>query len=148
MGLTYLNLSNNKEATSAFKKAVDIQPNHTLSLNSLAEVLHLTGKTNEAIEIFKKIIKIKPDFDKAYFNLSLIKLIFSNFKEGWQQYEYRWKVKPFREVKWPFAREEMWNNEEGKRVSLWKEQGIGDEIIFLGLVPEAKERSQRSGGIY
>ena len=36
----------------------------------------------------------------------------------------------------------MWNNEEGKRVSLWKEQGIGDEIIFLGLVPEAKERSQ------
>ena len=36
----------------------------------------------------------------------------------------------------------MWNNEEGKRVSLWKEQGIGDEIIFLGLVSEAKERSQ------
>ena len=54
MGLTYLNLSDNKEATSAFKKAVDIQPNHTLSLNSLAEVLHLTGKTNEAIEILKK----------------------------------------------------------------------------------------------
>ena len=142
MGLTYLNLSDNKEAISTFKKAVDIQPDHTLSLNSLAEVLHLTGKTNEAIEIFKKIIKIKPDFDKAYFNLSLIKLMFSKFKEGWQQYEYRWKVKPFREVKWPFAREEMWNNEEGKRVSLWKEQGIGDEIIFLGLVPEAKERSQ------
>jgi tetratricopeptide (TPR) repeat protein len=142
MGLTYLNLSDNKEAISAFKKAVDNQPEHTLSLNSLAEVLHLTGKTNEAIEILKKIIKIKPDFDKAYFNLSLMKLIFSNFKEGWQQYEYRWKVKPFREVKWPFAREEMWNNEEGKRVSLWKEQGIGDEIIFLGLIPEAKERSQ------
>ena len=54
MGLTYLNLSDNKEATSAFKKAVDIQPNHTLSLNSLAEVLHLTGKTNEAIEILRK----------------------------------------------------------------------------------------------
>ena len=51
---------------------MDIQPNHTLSLNSLAEVLHLTGKTNEAIEIFEKIIKIKPDFDKAYFNLANI----------------------------------------------------------------------------
>ena len=148
MGLTYLNLSDNKEATSAFKKAVDIQPNHTLSLNSLAEVLHLNGKTNEAIEILKKIIKIKPDFDKAYFNLSLMKLIFSNFKEGWQQYEYRWKVKPFREVKWPFAREEMWNNEEGKRVSLWKEQGIGDEIIFLGLISGGERKEPESGGIH
>ena len=65
-------------------------------------------------------------------------MIFSDLKEGWQQYEYRWKVKPFSEVKWPFAREGMWNNEEGKRVSVWKEQGIGDEIVFLGLVPEAK----------
>ena len=31
--------------------------------------------------------------------------------------------------------------------SLWKEQGIGDEIIFLGLVPEAK-KGARSGGIH
>jgi hypothetical protein len=79
---------------------------------------------------------------KGRFHLGITQITMGFFKEGWQQYEYRWKVKPFREVKWPFAREEMWNNEEGKRVSLWKEQGIGDEIIFLGLVPEAKERSQ------
>ena len=74
MGLTYLNLSDNKEALNSFNQAVDIQPEYTLSLNSLAEVLHLNGKTNEAIEIFKKIIKIKPDFDKAYFNLANIYL--------------------------------------------------------------------------
>ena len=28
---------------------------------------------------------------------------------------------------------------EGKHVALWKEQGIGDDIIFLGLFPEVKE---------
>ena len=79
----------------------------------------------------------KPNHNKGF---SLLKL--GNFKEGWQQYEYRWNTNPANKVKWPFAREGMWNNEEGKRVSLWKEQGIGDEIIFLGLISEAKERSQ------
>ena len=33
----------------------------------------------------------------------------------------------------------LWKGEKGKRVVLWKEQGIGDQIIFLGLVPEVKE---------
>ena len=42
----------------------------------------------------------------------------------------------------------MWNNEEGKRVSLWKEQGIGDEIIFLGLVPGGERKEPESGGIH
>ena len=33
----------------------------------------------------------------------------------------------------------MWEGEKDKSVFLWREQGIGDDIIFLGLVPEAYE---------
>ena len=33
----------------------------------------------------------------------------------------------------------MWKGERGKRVVLWREQGIGDQIICLSLVPEVKE---------
>jgi hypothetical protein len=33
----------------------------------------------------------------------------------------------------------VWRGERGKRVALWKEQGIGDQIIFLSLLPEVKE---------
>ena len=34
-------------------------------------------------------------------------------------------------VIWPFQDKPVWKGERGKRVVLWKEQGIGDQIIFL-----------------
>ena len=32
-----------------------------------------------------------------------------------------------------------YEGERGKKVALWREQGIGDQIIFLSLVQEVKE---------
>ena len=40
---------------------------------------------------------------------------------------------------WPFQDKPLWKGERGKRVALWREQGIGEDIIFLSLVPEVKE---------
>ena len=38
----------------------------------------------------------------------------------------------------------MWDGKRASKVLLWREQGIGDDIIFLGLVPEAYESSGKS----
>ena len=40
---------------------------------------------------------------------------------------------------WPFQDRPIWKGERSKRVVLWREQGIGDQIIFLGLALEVKE---------
>ena len=37
---------------------------------------------------------------------------------------------------------------ERKKVLLWREQGIGDDIIFLGLVPEATEAAKFMSVVY
>ena len=60
------------------------------------------------------------------------------FAEGWKYFEYRWKVSPQNKVVWPFQDKPVWKGEREKRVVLWKEQGIGDQIIFLSLLPEVK----------
>jgi hypothetical protein len=109
-------------------------------------MLQHSGEFYSAIEAYEKVLKKQDNVDARY-NSSEALLTVGDFKKGWTRYDFRWEVFPANKVKWPFAREGMWNNEEGKRVSLWKEQGIGDEIIFLGLVPEAKERS-RSLAVY
>ena len=109
---------------------------------NLAYAYKFVGKYKEALIQYRSLVENNQKDFKGRFHLGITEITMGYFKDGWQQYEYRWQVKPFSEVKWPFALEGMWNNEEGKRVSLWKEQGIGDEIIFLGLCPEAKERSQ------
>ena len=64
------------------------------------------------------------------------------FKEGWKAYEYRWKVDRVNNVKWPIEGKPLWDGERDSDIVLWREQGIGDELIFLGLVPEARDLSK------
>ena len=138
----YLEKGKPREAIGILEAIINQDPKNESARTNLAYAHKFLGNHKEALSHYRVIVGSNKNNFKGRFHLGITQITVGFFKEGWQQYEYRWKVKPFREVKWPFAREEMWNNEEGKRVSLWKEQGIGDEIIFLGLVPEAKERSQ------
>ena len=62
-----------------------------------------------------------------------------HMRDGWRFYENRWKTSLQNNVIWPFEDKPLWKGERGKRVALWREQGIGEDIIFLSLVPEVKE---------
>ena len=46
---------------------------------------------------------------------------------------------PGNRVKWPIKDKPIWKGEERKHVALWREQGIGDDVIFLGLIPEVRD---------
>ena len=49
------------------------------------------------------------------------------FAEGWKHYEYRWIIEP--ESMKTSSKPSWWNGELNKKV-LWREQGIGDDILF------------------
>ena len=80
---------------------------------------------------------MNPKVNLAYCYLSL-----GLFEEGWEKHEYRWKVDPLNKVKWPIEGRDLWEGQHDRDVMLWREQGIGDELIFLGLVPEARDLSK------
>ena len=61
----------------------------------------------------------------------------ARFEQGWESYESRWHIDPLDKVYRPFQNREIWAGQKDKKIVLWKEQGIGDDIIFLSLVPEA-----------
>ena len=61
------------------------------------------------------------------------------FIDGWKHYEYRWKEAIQR---WPIKDKDLWEGQKNKRIVLWREQGIGDDLLFLGLVPEAFKRCE------
>ena len=82
-----------------------------------------------------------------YYNSANIYLVLGRFKEGWEKHEYRWKVDPLNKVKWPIEGRDLWGGQHDRDVVLWREQGIGDELIFLGLVPEAR-RYCKSVSVY
>lgn len=58
------------DAVKNYKRAIELNPNHTVAHNDLGVLLIHLGKTNEAINNFRKTINISPRNTKAYLNLS------------------------------------------------------------------------------
>ena len=63
------------------------------NLSGVAEVI-AQNEWDDSITIRK----LKPDFVEANYNLSLIKLLKSNYLEGWKHYEWRKKRSSFKMI--------------------------------------------------
>ena len=100
------------------------------------------GKHEESLVEYKKLV-VSSKSDISHFHLGLTLLSLGRYKEGWINYEYRWKVSPLDNAVWPIRNKGIWNGEKAKDVILWREQGIGDDILFLGLILEAHDRSKK-----
>ena len=74
-------------------------------------------------------------------NLGNLYLMIGQFSIGWEKYDFRWKVFLW-QGDMAIQNRELWEGQDGKKLLLWKEQGIGDDILFLGLVLEAYRRSK------
>ena len=88
---------------------------------------------------YNDLLKEHPKNSEVLYRQSAFALMLESFEEGWKNYEYRWSVFPMNKATWPIQDKAVWKGEKGKHVAMWREQGIGDDIIFLSLVPEVKE---------
>jgi len=95
-------------------------------------------RIEESLDILNEGLKVKPNSEQANFNKSIILLQSGNLKEGWELYEWRWRVsewtsKPFKTSK------PKWNGEKNVSLYLWSEQGIGDEVMFASIYNDIKK---------
>ncbi|WP_448191941.1 tetratricopeptide repeat protein [Azospirillum sp. sgz301742] len=83
-------------------------------------------------------------FPDAVWNRSLLDLTMGNLEAGWDGYEFRWHSataagkRSFRQPLWDGKRDIT-----GKRLLIWREQGIGDEIMFGSCVPDLASTGAR-----
>ena len=143
-----MNIANIEFQKGSFKKAIKLlrvivseEPSYQEAKANLALAYKNIGEIKKSLNIYRNLEYGGSWSSVAKFNYGITNLSIGTFKEGWKYYEYRWKVSPGNKEIWPFEDKPLWSGEEGKRVALWREQGIGDDIIFLSLVPEAKKMS-------
>ena len=139
LGVIYKDSNKYENAIEMFTKAKELQPDHQNSYYNIALIKKEQGLMEEAVSLLLKVLDLNPEHSEANYLSCLIVLQLCRLGEGWRGYEYRWKISPQNKVIWPFQGKPVWKGERGKRVALWKEQGIGDEIIFLSLVSEVQE---------
>ena len=127
------------KAIKLLEVIVGEEPTYQQAKANLALAYKNIGELKKSLNIYWNLEYRGSWSVAAKFNYGTTLVTMGNFKEGWKYYEYRWKVSPGNKATWPFQEKPVWKGERGKRIALWKEQGIGDDIIFLSLVPEVKE---------
>ncbi len=69
LGAANKGLGRIKEASKAFKKVTELNPNYADGFNNLGITLKDQDKLDEAIETYKKALSIKPDYAEVYNNM-------------------------------------------------------------------------------
>ncbi|MFZ0796877.1 MAG: DUF3857 domain-containing protein [Terriglobales bacterium] len=72
LGLAYAGANNHAEAIAAFRKQIEVDPNHKHANGELAMELQQTGKTDEAIAAYRKQLEMAPYEKMTLKNLGLL----------------------------------------------------------------------------
>jgi tetratricopeptide (TPR) repeat protein len=144
LGNTLHTLDRLDEAAPSFERALALRPEYAEAHYNLGCVLEDLGRLDEALARIARALEIKPDYPQARFGQALAQLLSGDFATGWRNYECRWQSidhdTPWREYKEP-----IWSGEklDSGRLLVWGEQGIGDEVQFAGLIPDAVRSGNR-----
>ncbi len=133
LGTILLDIGKLIDAELSTRKAIDLNPDYAEAHNNLGIILRDLGKLKHAELSTRRAIDLNPDFAKAHNNLGNILLKSKKFKEGWIEYEWRFKVK--NREKHETSKPE-WSPGKNGRVLLWAEQGPGDQLLYLTLIPD------------
>ena len=122
-------------AIASYNIALQLKPNYPEAHNNLGVAFQEQGDLNAAIDSFNKALGLKPNYPDAHFNSSLIMLLGGDYKNGWQEYE--WRAKREKNTSKPHAlpKCDRWSGKLApKTISqllLVTEQGLGDTLQFM-----------------
>ncbi|GHD57302.1 hypothetical protein GCM10017083_38600 [Thalassobaculum fulvum] len=137
-----------REATDVYRRGVCLGPGDGGIHYNFANLLRAEDRLDDAVVTYRRAVACRPDNAEIHWNLSLALLAAGRLKEGFDEYEWRWKYDNFPSKRRDF-RQPLWTGEpfEGRTLLLHTEQGVGDVLQFLRFLPMIVERKGRTGRI-
>lgn len=141
VGVAFLGVGQFESAARCFAQAIERKPDYLDAWINLSVALKDMGRLEEAEAVQRDAVQLAPDDAEAHFNLALVLLQQGKWREGWLEYEWRWRMDKFQGLRRDF-RQPRWDGGafDGKTLLVTAEQGFGDAIEFARFVPLAAAR--------
>ncbi|ALG73290.1 hypothetical protein VY88_24060 [Azospirillum thiophilum] len=132
------------EAELCHRAAIDHAPSFAEAHGNLACLLQRQNRRTEALAAFDAALEADPKYAQGHYNRSLLLLEEGALRAGWTGHEWRFGTPEFQSQRRKFSMR-PWRGENiaGRRLLVWREQGVGDEILFASCYEEAMRRAGR-----
>jgi tetratricopeptide (TPR) repeat protein len=127
-----------ERALASHRRALELQPRNARAHYNLGVAHERCRQHEAALASYRRAKELDPTNAAAWMRLACVLLMRGEFPEGWEAYEWRWREKGARPKRFEFT---PWAGglEPGRRLLLWGEQGIGDEIIYSSMIGELED---------
>lgn len=144
LGSVLHELGRHSEAEALLKQTVERDPKSEHAWKNLAVVYTSIRQDQDALNCYQQVLDLNPGNSEAHWGIALLQIKAGDYKNGWVNFEHRWRVTAL-DLKPIQTRRPKWNGQQmpGKLL-LWGEQGIGDQILFGGILPEALSRADHT----
>jgi tetratricopeptide (TPR) repeat protein len=142
LGSALRSVSRYDEAIEAHESAVRLRPDSAPFYFNFGITLQHAGLPERAIAKLQSALQIEPDDAEIHTELSLVLLGSGRLAEGWREYEWRWQ-RPGAQARRHAG--PAWDGDRSKprRLLVWSEQGIGDQILYATMIPELSNSGLR-----
>jgi Flp pilus assembly protein TadD len=146
LGSTWREMGDSERARTHYRQAIALKPNYAAALCNLADLVADDGGHDEAMALYDGALAAEPGSAQVRMNRAILHLLRGELTEGWRDYAARLKVPG--KVPVPDHGLPRWTGGNLKRTRLLirAEQGVGDQIMFAGMLPELCTRAASDGG--
>lgn len=133
-----LRLAATQDATiGRYARAAALEPDYAEAWSNLGLAAQRGGDMAAGERLFDRALRINPELAGARFNRGLLRLEAGRLGEGWPDYAFRFASGKVGKGRAPAA--PPWRGETlppGEKLLVWREQGLGDEILFASMYAE------------
>jgi len=133
-----------EEAIAHLRFVVGVAPQRWDAWTNLGVALVAMGEMIEPEKCYRTAIQLRPSTPEPHYNLAWLLLLTGRWREGWNEYEWRWQLPQFSSRPYCGAAPK-WDGsfQPNATILLICEQGLGDSIQFVRFAALVRERCAR-----
>lgn len=141
LGNAYIHADETARGIAALQKAAELDPTSASIQTSLGAAHWEAGDLVAAEAAHAQAVQLAPEVGSYGMHLGIAQMRQKNFADGEANYNRRWETDGFADQIRPH-KQPIWQGENlaGKKILIAAEQGVGDEVMYAGMLQKLVEQ--------